>query len=364
MKNLYLNFCKLATLVLMVGLSVRFLNQQNIQFLVQADDDENVTICHATNSYSNPYTNPTVDKDSIINLPNGHDTHNGPIFYLEIPKHTKWGDIIPQFNYGCEVVDVAEHWGEWEDGKCTGNATCEERVDERTVLSCAENGFKLNDEKTLCVRGKEVMDTIEVVEEVDQFRLLVEATYKDGICTYEGKNWDEQGQSIYENGCIAPDACQETVRCDDSCRTEDVIIQGSCDPIVCKSNAESCNEQEASPTPTPTPTPSPVPTEPPGYNCPVAQSCPSACGQAASDVPNGSCGFNHCDPTPSCDGGIGGGSQGQVLGTSTMSGQVLGASTYAATGVVEDALFSLMGVAGAGLSGAGILLKRNEKRQK
>jgi hypothetical protein len=364
MKNLYLNFCKLATLVLMLGLSFKFFSLQNTQFLVQADDSENVTICHATNSYSNPYTNPTVDKDSIINLPNGHHTHNGPIFYLEIPKHTAWGDIIPSFTYGCEVVDVAEHWGEWENGKCNGgdlnNGTCEERVVQETSLDCPNGGYQLVGNQ--CVKNNgDTTEPIEVVEDVDQRRMLVEATYTEGTCTYDGKNWNEQGQAIYRNSCIAPDACQETVQCDDSCRTESVTIQGTCDLIVCGSNAESCDNEDPSPVPTPIVTPSPTPTEPPGHNCPVAQSCPSSCGQSASEVPNGSCGFNHCDPTPSCDGGIGGGS---VLGASTMSGQVLGASTYAATGVVEDMIFSLVGVAGAGLSGAGILLKRDAKSKK
>jgi LPXTG-motif cell wall-anchored protein len=47
--------------------------------------NEKVTICHATSSETNPYTQITVDQSSIINLdPNGHGTHER--------------DIIPPFN--------------------------------------------------------------------------------------------------------------------------------------------------------------------------------------------------------------------------------------------------------------------------
>lgn len=60
------------------------------------------------------------------------------------------------------------------------------------------------------------------------------------------------------------------------------------------------DEPVPSPSPTPSPTPTSSPTAPPGYTCPVAQSCSNACGQMAKDVPNGSCGYNHCDPTPAC----------------------------------------------------------------
>lgn len=115
--------------------------------------------------------------------------------------------------------------------------------------------------------------------------------------------------------------------------------------------------------PSPVASTAPSPTEPPGYTCAVAQSCSNACGQVAKDVPNGSCGFNHCDPTPAC------GSTGEVLGVTTgklggTTGQVLGASSYANTGVTADIFFSLLGFTGAGLSATGILISRNAKGKK
>ncbi|KRC59319.1 hypothetical protein ASE14_16350 [Agromyces sp. Root81] len=57
---------------------------------------DKVEICHATASYKNPYVvnEPAADGDV-----SGHADHVGPIFYVEIPKHTEWGDIIPPFFY-------------------------------------------------------------------------------------------------------------------------------------------------------------------------------------------------------------------------------------------------------------------------
>lgn len=60
--------------------------------------EHKVTLCHATDSYSNPYVVVTVDVASVLH--HGHDGHDGPVFYATIPKHQKWGDIIPSFDYG------------------------------------------------------------------------------------------------------------------------------------------------------------------------------------------------------------------------------------------------------------------------
>jgi hypothetical protein len=55
--------------------------------------DHQITLCHATDSYTNPYVVITVDVASVRFA--GHEGHDGPIFFPAIAKHTKWGDIIP-----------------------------------------------------------------------------------------------------------------------------------------------------------------------------------------------------------------------------------------------------------------------------
>lgn len=62
--------------------------------------DHKVTICHATNSATNPYVVNTVDYNSIVRGP-GHDRHDGGVAtslaHATEMKNNKqtWGDIIP-----------------------------------------------------------------------------------------------------------------------------------------------------------------------------------------------------------------------------------------------------------------------------
>lgn len=60
----------------------------------------------------------------------------------------------------------------------------------------------------------------------------------------------------------------------------------------------------------------------------------------------------NCSETPS--------ENGQVLGTST-EGQVLGATTYAETGIAEDVMMSILGLAGAGMFSTGLVLNVKKK---
>ena len=63
--------------------------------------DHKVTICHRTNSDTNPYVVITVDIASAGHLKHGHDTeHEGPIWNPTLKdQHIEWGDIIPPYQY-------------------------------------------------------------------------------------------------------------------------------------------------------------------------------------------------------------------------------------------------------------------------
>jgi ABC-type sugar transport system substrate-binding protein len=54
-----------------------------------AAPEEKVTICHRTNSRTNPYNQQAVAKSSAVE---GHASHDGPIFGPDVDN---WGDIIP-----------------------------------------------------------------------------------------------------------------------------------------------------------------------------------------------------------------------------------------------------------------------------
>ncbi|MDP9181894.1 MAG: hypothetical protein M3P04_03840 [Actinomycetota bacterium] len=55
------------------------------------------TICHATNSNTNPYVVITPNKNGDVD---GHAKHLGPIWNAGLKaQHIAWGDIIPPFDY-------------------------------------------------------------------------------------------------------------------------------------------------------------------------------------------------------------------------------------------------------------------------
>ena len=106
---------------------------------------------------------------------------------------------------------------------------------------------------------------------------------------------------------------------------------------------------EISPTPSPSPSPTPTPTPSPEVEPSPSPSPTPTPNPSPSPTPS-----SNDDPDDSNDssddsavGGI------QVPET---QGQVLGATTYAETGIVTDVLMSALGVSGAGLTAAGYVL--------
>ena len=56
-----------------------------------------VTICHRTDSETNPYVTETIANAAALNA---HlKVHTGDVWYVGHPKEPKWGDIIPSFSY-------------------------------------------------------------------------------------------------------------------------------------------------------------------------------------------------------------------------------------------------------------------------
>ena len=61
-----------------------------------ASGPHKITLCHATDSVTNPYVSITVDYHSTIKA--GHGAHDGPVYVAGMEG--RWGDIIPAFDFG------------------------------------------------------------------------------------------------------------------------------------------------------------------------------------------------------------------------------------------------------------------------
>jgi hypothetical protein len=65
-----------------------------------------VTLCHATDSVSNPYDLITVDYHGAVD---GHAGHTGPLFSPDQASQG-WGDVIPPFDFGPDGTFAGMNW--------------------------------------------------------------------------------------------------------------------------------------------------------------------------------------------------------------------------------------------------------------
>jgi LPXTG-motif cell wall-anchored protein len=97
----------------------------------QPNPEHKVTLCHRTDSYTNPYVVITVDVASVHF--EGHDGHDGPVFNPGIPHNDKWGDIIPPFDFGPDEQYAGKNWPE---GQSIFDADCELPAPATTTTTC------------------------------------------------------------------------------------------------------------------------------------------------------------------------------------------------------------------------------------
>lgn len=237
---------------------------------VLADFDNKVQICHATSSEENPYNQQNVSRNSTAQ---GHDVHLKDI----IPPFTYWVWEKVGSHQGCPNSG----YGDWAPGK-----TCQKWISR-------------------------------------QWRYAYPITIDDNGWVehqYPGKNWDAQGQAIWENDCQIPDSTP-------------------------------------TPTPTPTPTeeasPTPTPTSTPEETVDV---CANIDGIQTS-VPDG----KHLDASGlNCVEFQFGGPPPPPPAEPT--GQVLGATTLGVTGAAEENIFLALFALGSILSGVGVRKLTASKR--
>ena len=164
-KNLILMAIAMASTMLMA----------NIKNSVSAEapvNENKVTICHASASRSNPYSQISVDIDSVDGLEGNGNTadhyneHQGPIFSDDLEVGVEWGDIIPPispyheglnwteegqaiYNNGCNPVEPVEEFPVF-----TVNSECATKDGKSVIKVTIVNSGEA--EGTVTVNGTEV----------------------------------------------------------------------------------------------------------------------------------------------------------------------------------------------------------------
>ncbi|MFL6089731.1 MAG: hypothetical protein ACJ71Z_06295 [Aeromicrobium sp.] len=152
----------------------------------------NVTICHATNSSTNPYD---VISPAAEGAVNGHAGHTGPVFQAGA---TSWGDIIPPFNDINHTSFGGLNWT--AEGQAIYNNGCNP-VAAPAVAPVAP------DRVTIChATGGNDFVTLSVVANgtaeghTAHFRDII-PPFTFGDITFGGLNWDDDAADFLHDGC-------------------------------------------------------------------------------------------------------------------------------------------------------------------
>lgn len=157
-----------------------------------AAPDEKVTICHRTNSRTNPYNQQAVAKDSVVE---GHGSHSGPIFGPDVDD---WGDIIPPVTPGLPdgLNWNAEGQAIWENGcemppdpgpipaASIGDVACS--GDTPTVSVTVSNAADATDPATFTIRvNGAVVQTVGPIAPGDSRTVTLTGAPEDTIAVIE-----------------------------------------------------------------------------------------------------------------------------------------------------------------------------------
>ena len=168
------------------------------------DDGYSITLCHATSSQSNPYTNQTVSGSSIDEvtnlLVNGHGDHVGPIFAVTEPPMSDWGDIIPAFG-----TYPGLNWT--ADGQAIHANGCklpEVPTFEASQGYCAVSGdaFELTTASVPKTYASQAAADAALVTVLEGIAGGSPTAVIPEFSTFAGSNWDADGQALYEAGCV------------------------------------------------------------------------------------------------------------------------------------------------------------------
>jgi len=191
--------CQLANL----PLSPTELSEQRLAAaLVVVAAAPNVTICHSTNSATNPYVANSPAAQGVIN---GHAGHDGPVFQTGA---TGWGDIIPPFSNINGVSFAGQNW------TAAGQAIYNNGCAPVTPAAPPTPPVLAGEDAPLCHAVGDHFVRLSVAANATasghaaHFRDIIPPfTFgPNDSLSFAGLNWDDEGQDIFNDGCERDDS--------------------------------------------------------------------------------------------------------------------------------------------------------------
>ena len=164
----------------------------------KAESEHKYTICHATNSATNPYVMITVDYNSIVKKA-GHDGHDGPVATSEeVAAELKsdkisWGDVIPAIaehdyagkNFTSEGILLLNN-----DCEMPNVTATEDPIEDEDEDTTGGNGNSTEEETETPGQGS--VDSTDTETVVDTTDTTTDEPGKGGVATElpeTGANW-------------------------------------------------------------------------------------------------------------------------------------------------------------------------------
>ena len=170
----------------------------SVQVKKNSESEHKYTICHATNSATNPYVMITVDYNSIVKKA-GHDGHDGPIATSEKvaaelkSEKISWGDVIPAIaehdyagkNFTSEGILLLNN-----DCEMPNVTATEDPIDDEDEDTTGGNGNSTEEETETPGQGS--VDSTDTETVVDTTDTTTDEPGKGGVATElpeTGANW-------------------------------------------------------------------------------------------------------------------------------------------------------------------------------
>ncbi len=194
---------------------------------------QKVTLCHATNSETNPYRVITVDIAAAGLHNSGHDGHDGPIWYPGAKAAgVRWGDIIPPYTYQPKKGPLFVYPGKnWPEGEAYLRAGC------KAPAPAAAPGFTVDKQVSLSANGPWQASLTTTTGTTLYYRITITNT---GNVALHGVTLSDNTFNLTAKGCTIPTTLAVGAHYD--CNYSSVAVTGTTTNIATGDTNETVSD--------------------------------------------------------------------------------------------------------------------------